>query len=112
MAKTTRGTKGSSGGKNGKTTSTRGGDGSAADVAWAKATAGGPSKPPPAPVSKGRGRSGVADLDAATGGHELAVKMAGTDHMAAKIPHNPLKASEYGDDNAHEPQAGETVEPP
>ncbi|MEO6026575.1 MAG: catalase, partial [Candidatus Binatia bacterium] len=34
------------------------------------------------------------------------------DHMAAKIPHNPLKASEYGDDNAHEPQAGETVEPP
>ena len=83
-----------------------------ASVAWAKASVGGPSVPPESPPKVGRGRTGDADRDAAIGGAELANKLAGTDRMAGAIEHNVLKASEYGDANAHEPQAGEPIEPP
>jgi len=84
-------------------------------VAWAKASVSGPSVPPMAPAASpkiARDRTGDPDRDAAIGGAELASKAAGTDRMAGSIQHNPLKASEYGDDDAHEPQAGEPVEPP
>jgi catalase len=114
MPKPTRGgTKSSKSSTTSKTTTKRSVSGDAS-VVWAKASVGGPSVPPMAPnASKmGRERTGDTERDAAIGGAELASKAAGTDRMAGTIAHNPLKASEYGDANAHEPQAGEPVEPP
>jgi len=110
MAKTPRGKSG----KTGKRTAARSRSTSShADVAWAKPSAGGPSKPPaPPPAPQGTTRSGDADHDAQIAGRELAAKKGGTDQLARARPHNELKASEYGDDHAHDPQAGEPNEPP
>ncbi len=81
-------------------------------TAWAKASAGGPSVPPSAPPKPARARSGDGERDAATGGADLAAKMAGTDAMAREIPHNRQKPSEYGERATRGPEEGTTVEPP
>jgi catalase len=116
MAKPTRGS-----GKNVKASSTkstaeRSGKGSStrAATAWAKASMSGPSTPPlspPGSLKGARGRSGDAARDAEAAGSELATKMIGTDRLAGTLPHNPLKGSEYGEDEALDPPPGEPVEP-
>ena len=63
--------------------------------AKAKATTGGPAR-------------GAADK----AGDVLDVKMAGTEALAASLPYNPTKASEYGELAARGPEEGAHVDPP
>nr|MBA3340171.1 catalase [Geodermatophilaceae bacterium] len=57
-------------------------------------TASGPTHPAPAPA-----------------GDQLAEKMAATEALASAMPHNTIKAGEFGRDNAVAPPTGETVDP-
>ena len=68
---------------------------SSAAKAASRNTASGPSHPSPAPA---------ADL--------LMEKTAGTEELAASVPHNPLKPTEFGRDNAVSPTEGFAVAPP
>ncbi len=81
------------------------------DPTWAKATVGGPSAPPDSIGGARRIRSGDADHDAAGAGAELAAKALDTDALAGAMPHNPTKASEYGEPGALEPETGASHTP-
>src|SRR5262249_51080551 len=84
------------------------------DQAWAKNTVSGPSSPPttgPPNSRSSRSRGGSHGHDEASAGDHLARKIVATEEMAARVPHNPLKADEHGEEAALRPPAGKPAQP-
>ncbi len=91
--------------KNGSSRGSKGNDG-----AWAKTTVGGPAAPPDIASAKKGKRSGAPLADEVLAGAQLAAKHVMTGELAAAVPHNPIKASEYGEDGARDPETGTPVD--
>jgi catalase len=82
-----------------------------ARTTWAKNTIGGPSAPAVDPGNNPT-RKGDGPHDETTAGWRLSRKAAASDALAGQMPHNPLKAAEYGEKAARNTPAGTPIEPP